>query len=92
MTEPDPKPAQDIELDAILAAHGFLLEMAFSVICGLHPAGQREAFQKIETSLLDMLERRPANPYPKTARDVQVFDETERQLRIFLARLSSRIR
>jgi hypothetical protein len=32
---------RDIELDGTLAAYGFLLEMAFSIICELHPEGKQ---------------------------------------------------
>ena len=92
MTGPDPQAERDIELDAILSTYGFLLEMAFSIICDLHPEGQQEAFRRIETSLLRIIAKSPADAYPTTARSVQVSDEAERQLKIFLARLSSRIR
>jgi hypothetical protein len=91
MTEADRSPERDIELDAILTTYGFLLEMAFSSICQLHPEGEREALRRIRASLQGMLERSPANPDAMTARDVKVSDEAERQLRIFLERLSSRI-
>jgi hypothetical protein len=91
MTEPDPPPEPDIELDAILTGYGFLLEMAFALICELRPEGQQRAFRRIETSLRGMLERSPANPDAMTARAVKVSDETERQLRVFLARLALRV-
>jgi hypothetical protein len=91
MAEPDPNPERDIALEALLATYGFLLEMAFTLICELRPEGQQEAFRRIETSLLGMLERSLANPDAMTARDVKVSDESERQLRAFLARLASRI-
>ncbi len=92
MTEPDPNAERDIALDALLTTYGFLLEMAFAIICDLHPEGQREAFRRIETSLRGMLERSPANPDAMTARDVRISDEVERQLRAFLARLALRVR
>jgi hypothetical protein len=93
MTEPpDRGPEPDIEIEAVLAAHGFLLEVAFALICELRPEGRQEAFRRIETSLLGMLGRSPANPDALTARAVKVSDETERQLRIFLARLRLRVR
>lgn len=92
MSEPDRNAEPDIELDAILATYGFLLETAFSLICELRPEGQQEAFRRMKSFLLDTIERSPANPDAMTARDVKVSDEAERQLRIFLERLSSRVR
>ena len=85
----DPIPEKKIELDGILAAYGFLIEAAFSVICELHPQGQFGAFQIIESSILGMVKRSNANL--KTNRDVQVSVETERQLKRFLAGLALRI-
>lgn len=87
----DRRSDRDIETDAILTTYGFLLEMAFSLICELRPEGRQAAFQRIQTSLLGMLERSPANPDAMTAREVKVSDEAERQLRVFLDRLSSRV-
>jgi hypothetical protein len=88
MTEPD----RDIETDAVLTLHSFLFEVVFAMICQLRPEGERAAFQRIETSLLAMLGRAPANPDATTPRAVQVSDEVERQLKIFLARLALRMR
>ena len=90
MTEPDPE--RDIALEALLATYSFLLETAFILICELRPEGQREAFRRIEASLLGMLARSPADPDALTARAVRVSDEIERQLKAFLERLSRRIR
>jgi hypothetical protein len=84
-----PIPDKEIELDGILAAYGFLIETAFSVICELHPKGKHGTFQIIESSILDMIKRSTANQ--KSNRDVQVSVETERQLKRFLASLSLRI-
>jgi hypothetical protein len=84
-------PPPDVEIDAILAAHSFLLEMAFSIICEIHPEGKAGAFRTIESSLLDMLRRSVADPYATDARAVLVSDEAERQLRLFLASLARRI-
>jgi hypothetical protein len=88
MPEHDP----DIELEAALTLNRFLIEIAFSLICQIHPEGRQEAFQRIESSLLDILKRGVANPFPRSARDVQISDEAERQLRQFLASLADRMR
>jgi hypothetical protein len=88
MTDPD----RDIEIDAILTLYGFLFEIAFDLICQLHPEGRQEAFRTIESSLLGMLGRSPANPDAVTARAVRLSDEAERQLRIFVERLRLRVR
>ena len=85
----NPISEKEIELDGILAAYGFLIETAVSIICGLHPKGRHETFQIIENSIMDMIKRSTANQ--KTNRDVQVFVETERELKRFLASLSLRI-
>jgi hypothetical protein len=90
MTDREPPPP-DIELDAIVAVHGFLLEMAFSLICRLDPAGEQTAFRAIEGSILDMLRRRVADPAAASPRTVLVSDEAERQLRLFLMSLRRRI-
>jgi hypothetical protein len=82
----------DIELDAVVATNRFLIEIAFSIICELHPDGKEAAFRTIESSLRGTLKRSVANPYPKSARDVQVSDEAERQVKIFLESLGRRIR
>jgi hypothetical protein len=92
MTEDDRTSDRDIETDAILATYGFLLEMAFSLICELRPEGQQEAFRKMKSFFLDTIARSPADPDAMTARAVKVSDEAERQLRIFLERLSLRVR
>jgi hypothetical protein len=84
-----PIPDKEIGLDGILAAYGFLIETAFSVICELHPKGKHGTFQIIENSVLEMIKRSTANQ--KCNRDVQVSVETERQLKRFLASLSLRI-
>jgi hypothetical protein len=67
-----PEHDPDIELEAALALNRFLIEMVFTVICEIHPEGPHEAFQKIESSLVDMLKRTVANPFPRNARDVQI--------------------
>jgi hypothetical protein len=41
----DPIPEKELELGGTLAAHGFLIETSFSVICELHPQGKHGAFQ-----------------------------------------------
>jgi hypothetical protein len=87
-----PEHDPDVELEAALTLNRFLIEMAFTVICQIHPEGQQAAFRTIESSLLDMLKRTVANPFPKNARDVQISDEVERQLRQFLASLADRMR
>jgi hypothetical protein len=86
----NPIPEKEIELDGILAAYGFLIQTAFSVICELHPKGRHGTFQIIENSILDMIKRSTANQKTNN-RDVQVSVESERQLKRFLASLSLRI-
>ena len=73
MTDREPSP--DIELDAIVAVHGFLLEIAFTLICRLDPAGEQAAFRAIEGSILDMLRRTVADPDAVSPRAVQVSNE-----------------
>lgn len=62
MTEDDRTSDRDIETDAILTTYGFLLEMAFSLICELRPEGQQEAFRRVKSFFLGTIERSPANP------------------------------
>ena len=83
---------RDIELDGILGAYTFLLEILFVRIFDIHPDGRQAAFRELEASILGMLERTPANPVPTSARAVEVSDEVEKQLRIFLTRLALRVR
>lgn len=85
------EPLSDIDIEATLAAHGFLLERAFSLICQIDPTGKEVAFQKIEAFLLGITKRSVANPYPMSAGDVKISDAAEQELMGFLPRLRARL-
>jgi hypothetical protein len=85
--QPDP----EIELDGILGAYTFLLELLFVMILERDPDGLQPAFQRTEEMVRGILQRSVAVAAPTTSRDVELSAETERQLKIFLARLALRI-
>jgi hypothetical protein len=80
-----------IELEGMLGAYTFLLEIMFVMILEQDPDGLPAAFRKISGKVRDIIQRSPAIAVPTTARAAEVSDEIERQLQIFLARLASRI-
>jgi hypothetical protein len=87
-----PRQMTDVQLRAILATHGFLIEQLFLLIFDLDPKGKQEAFRTVESSLLDIMKRSVADPSLETAEDVKVSDECEKQLKAFLVQLSYRMR
>jgi hypothetical protein len=80
-----------IKIRGQLAAHTFLLETAFAMILALYEEGQRAAFEELAASILGELQKSPANPNAATPGAVAISDESERQLKVFLQRLSRRI-
>ena len=85
------QPKLPVATEALLNTVLFLLEIAFAEISGHDPLGASVGLQKIEADILGMLERGVANPFPANARDVQISDEIELQLRDFLGRVRARI-
>jgi hypothetical protein len=86
----DHETERDIETDATLAAHGFLIEQLFLLIFDLDPRGKEEAFRATAAKLRDLLSRRAADEFPTTAKDVLRSNAAEQMLNVVLARLSHR--